>query len=287
MVSGEKRSSIHPQSNSMPAAHVVAQSATRPAIRVCPQLQGSRGFNDAGAGREQGSHGGWERQAISTFHTCEGVVYGKCRMRDGGSRMTRRPGNNTLLPTNEDTCGPFFPIYFRDESLEDLTRIDAGVVGGPEGRHIILRGQILDRHGDLANGVLLEFWQANAKGIYRTPSTEGHPDIDPWFNGYGRLRSASGEYSFRTIMPGSAQGRAPNITVTLFSDGIRRIVTQVFFADQPGNDHDPLLAVLEDAGKAKLIARHDGRTVDGEEVYLFDIIMAGDGETPFFDDLES
>jgi hypothetical protein len=37
----------------------------------------------------------------------------------------------------------------------------------------------------------------------------------------------------------------------------------------------------------KLIAMHDGRTSKGEEVYVFDIIMAGDGETPFFDDLES
>ena len=201
--------------------------------------------------------------------------------------MTQEHGQNALLPTNEDTCGPYFPIYFRDESLEDLTRIDPGVLAGASGQHIILRGRVLDRHGDLANGVVMEFWQANAKGVYRNPSSAGHPDIDPWFDGYGRLRSDTGEYKFRTIMPGASADRAPNITVTIFSDGINRIVTQIFFADQPGNDTDPLLYALDEADRPKLIARHDGRTVDGAEVYLLDIIMAGDGETPFFDDFES
>lgn len=196
------------------------------------------------------------------------------------------PASNHLSATNEDTCGPYFPIYFADPSLEDLTHVDAGLVGQAAGTPIILRGRVLDRHGELANGAILEFWQANAKGIYRTPDTEGHADIDPWFHGYGRLRTASGAYEFKTIMPGAAERRAPNITITIFSDGISRIVTQMFFGHQAGNDTDPVLkAVGDDA--PKLIARHDGRTASGAEVYVFDIIMAGDNETPFFDDLES
>lgn len=196
------------------------------------------------------------------------------------------PASNLLPATNEDTCGPYFPIYFADPALEDLTRVDPGLVGQASGTPIILRGRVLNRHGELANGVVMEFWQANANGVYRTPATEGDDGIDPWFQGYGRLRSASGAYEFRTILPGAAPGRAPNITVTIFSDGINRVVTQMFFEDQAGNDADPLLqAVGDDA--PKLIARHDGRTASGAVVYVFDIVMAGTGETPFFDDLES
>ena len=194
---------------------------------------------------------------------------------------------NALLPTNEDTCGPYFPIYFQDESLEDLTRTGPGVVADVAGKQIILRGNVYDRHGDLAHGVVLEFWQANAKGIYRTPATAGHADIDPWFNGYGRLRAHTGAYSIRTVMPGAAGERAPNITITIFSDGISRVVTQMFFPDEANNSTDPLLAILDSADKTRLIAKHDGRTADGAEVYLFDMFMAGDNETPFFDDLES
>ncbi|KZL22145.1 Protocatechuate 3,4-dioxygenase alpha chain [Pseudovibrio axinellae] len=201
--------------------------------------------------------------------------------------MSANDKQNMLFPTNEDTVGPYFPIYFRDERLEDLTSIHPGLIVAPEGKHIILRGRVLDRHGDLANGVVMEFWQANAKGVYRTPAHADNPDLDPWFNGYGRLRSKAGEYSFRTIFPGSSKGRAPNITLTIFSDGINRVVTQVFFEDAEGNDTDSLLSSLSEEDKPKLIARHDGRTADGAEVYLLDIIMAGDQETPFFDDLVS
>lgn len=194
--------------------------------------------------------------------------------------------SNLLPATNEDTCGPYFPIYFADPALEDLTRVNPGVVGQAAGTPMILRGRVLDRHGELANGVVMEFWQANANGVYRTPANTEQDGIDPWFHGYGRLRSASGAYEFKTILPGATPWRAPNITITLFSDGINRIVTQVFFADQAGNDADPVLqAVGDDA--PKLIARHDGRTASGAEVYVFDIVMAGPGETPFFDDLES
>ena len=201
--------------------------------------------------------------------------------------MTQDTGSNLLKPTNEDTSGPYFPIYFQDESLKDLTILGPGVVGGASGQHIILRGRVLDRNGDLANGVLMEFWQANAKGIYNSPANAGHPDLDPWFNGYGRLRSASGEYEFRTIMPGASENHAPNITITLFSDGISRIVTQVFFEGQKANETDPLLQALRPEDQVRLIACLDRRRVDGAEVYLLDIVMAGAKETPFFDDFES
>ena len=48
-----------------------------------------------------------------------------------------------------------------------------------------------------------------------------------------------------------------------------------------------MLQPLDSEDQARLIARHDGRTDDGAEVYLLDIIMAGANETPFFDDFES
>lgn len=194
---------------------------------------------------------------------------------------------NALPPTNEDTVGPYFPIFFRDESLEDLSRVHEGLVVKPKGTPIILRGRVFDRHGDLANGVVLEFWQANAMGIYATPATDGHPDLDPWFQGYGRLRSKTGAFEFKSIRPGAAEGRAPCITLTIFSDGISRIITQLFFEGDEANSADPLLAMLDAEDQSRLTMRHDGRTRDGYEVYEIDIHMAGPLETPFFDDLES
>ena len=190
-----------------------------------------------------------------------------------------------LKPTNEDTVGPYFPINFSDPLLEDLSRFESGITAQPQGDPIILKGRLLDRFGELANGTLVEFWQANAKGVYRSPKHEGNSDIDPWFWGYGRLRTESGDFEFKTIMPGPCAGRAPNITMTLFSDGISRIVTQIFFANQVGNVSDPLLQSLSHEDQAKLIARHDGEADCGSKIYTIDIVMAGENEIPFFDDL--
>ena len=110
--------------------------------------------------------------------------------------------SDLLKPTNEDTVGPYFPINFSDPLLEDLSRFESGITAQPQGDPIILKGRLIDRFGELANGTLVEFWQANAKGVYRSPKHEGNSDIDPWFWGYGRLRTESGEFEFKTIMPG-------------------------------------------------------------------------------------
>jgi protocatechuate 3,4-dioxygenase beta subunit len=193
--------------------------------------------------------------------------------------------SDLLKPTNEDTVGPYFPINFSDPLLEDLSRFESGITAQPQGDPIILKGRLIDRFGELANGTLVEFWQANAKGVYRSPKHEGNSDIDPWFWGYGRLRTESGEFEFKTIMPGPCAGRAPNITITLFSDGISRIVTQIFFADQAGNATDPLLQSLSYEDRAKLSARHEGESDCGSKIYTIDIVMAGENEIPFFDDL--
>jgi len=193
----------------------------------------------------------------------------------------------TIKATNEDTTGPYFPISFVDPGLADLSEFEAGTVAAPEGQPIILEGSIVDKNAALAHGVLLEFWQANAHGVYRTPATQNHRDIDPWFFGFGRLRSGDGTYRFKTILPGAAPGRAPNITLTLFSDGFTRLVTQLFFQGDPLNETDPLLQSLDPGRRDRLIAQRRDAGSEQMPVYRFDISLAGDAETPFFDDLES
>jgi protocatechuate 3,4-dioxygenase beta subunit len=171
----------------------------------------------------------------------------------------------------------------------DLVELHPGLVASALGTPIVLEGRLIDIDGRLANGAVVEFWQANSKGIYRTPLSAGHPDLDPLFDGYARTRTADGTFRLRTIKPGVApgSGRAPNITLTIFSDGITRVVTQLFFADEQTNANDPLLASLPVELTGRLIAGAVRVNAAGEQVYAIDIVMAGQGETPFFDDLLS
>ena len=74
--------------------------------------------------------------------------------------------------------------------------------------------------------------------------------------------------------------RAPHLRLTIFASGIDRLVTQVFFEDEALNASDPVLLSIPDAVvRDRLIARKQGQLE-----YALDIVLRGDGETPFFDD---
>ncbi|MDG1858632.1 MAG: hypothetical protein P8I94_05995, partial [Emcibacteraceae bacterium] len=139
-----------------------------------------------------------------------------------------------------------------------------------------------DINGNLANGALLEFWQPNANGIYRTPDNESHPKLDPWFTGYARHRTKEGNFTLTTVKPGANGDRAPNITLTIFSDGIMRVVTQLFFDGEAANEKDPLLLSIPEKMRERLMIKNSG-----DSTYEIEIIMAGENETPFFDDFLS
>ncbi len=201
---------------------------------------------------------------------------------------------NRLSPLAEDTVGPYYPYSFLDGDRSDLTRLHHGLSVGPQGKPIILRGRLIDCEGQPVDDALLEFWQANAAGILRTPDKQDDPLLDPYFDGFGRLITTLEPFAFKTVKPGAiAAGpgiaaRAPHITLTIFSDGITRLVTQVFFDDEPeANACDPLLESLPAELRDRLVARLTSAPSDGPAIYEIAIVMRGAGETPFFDDLSS
>ena len=206
--------------------------------------------------------------------------------------MTQSSGkSNRLIATNEDTLGPYYPISLCDNDSMDLTAIRSGIIHKPLGKKIVINGCIKDINGNLANGCLLEFWQPNSAGVYRRPDTETHPKLDPWFTGYARHRTKDGNFTLTTIKPGVDEDletpRAPNITLTIFSDGIMRVVTQLFFADEESNENDPLLLSIDEELRDRLMIKPDGEDAEGNKKYKIEIIMAGENETPFFDDFLS
>ena len=100
---------------------------------------------------------------------------------------------------------------------------------------------------------------------------------NPDFPGWGRSATdANGIYSFRTIRPGAAAGRAPHINfLVLYSGLMRQLQTVMFFE----NGNDPVLNAVQPASlRERLIAKRQGNT------YVFDIRLRGEGETPFFGD---
>jgi protocatechuate 3,4-dioxygenase, alpha subunit len=199
-----------------------------------------------------------------------------------------------LAPTLESTLGPYFPAPFVDQNRSDLTRVHAGLCVGARGERIMLRGRLLDAQEQLIESALLELWQADGEGFLRSPDNAGDGRLDPWFEGLARLWSDDGNFELATIKPGALPAerpgeapRAPHLTLTVFCDGITRLVTQLFFAGEPGNEADPLLLSLPPELRPRLIARRQPAGISDSAVYQIDVVLSGACETPFFDDLGS
>jgi protocatechuate 3,4-dioxygenase alpha subunit len=184
------------------------------------------------------------------------------------------------------TIGPYFPYDFVD-GCEDLTQCD-GLVA--QGRHISISGRVLEEGCRPTKNTILEIWQADANGIFRHPLDPRCSQADPGFAGWGRARTdAQGNYQFRTVIPGSytdekGSTRCPHINVMLLAIGLtRRLVTTIFFADEPALVSDPVLDCVPPNTRSRLFAvREESLDSGGLQGYRFDVILRGEDETPFF-----
>jgi protocatechuate 3,4-dioxygenase alpha subunit len=183
--------------------------------------------------------------------------------------------------TPEATIGPFYPGAFVADMPQDLWTVSPLVAHHPLGEPIVLTARFIDAAQRPVPSLVVEFWQANAHGRYRHPLDQSDAPLDPQFDGFARLRTDDeGTLTFRTIKPGARLPRAPHLRLTIFASGIDRLVTQIFFESDPLNASDPVLASLGDPAVAdRLVARRRSASE-----YAIDIVLRGDGETPFFDD---
>jgi protocatechuate 3,4-dioxygenase, alpha subunit len=189
--------------------------------------------------------------------------------------------------TASQTVGPYFAIGLtyegRPVSLEHRL-----VNGQTSGQRITIQGHVYDAHHVGVPDAMLEIWQANAHGRYNHPAdTRTDIPLESSFTGFGRTGTdEEGRFFFETVKPGRVPGpdgrlQAPHIVVTVFARGLlNHAVTRLYFADEPANADDAILQRIPAERRSVLMAQpHDH---GAERAYQFDIILQGDGETPFF-----
>lgn len=177
--------------------------------------------------------------------------------------------------TPSQTIGPFFShaltagtTAYRPLVCSDLT--DEAL----EGKPIRLEGRVVDGDGKAVSDGMVEIWQANAGGEYKS---------DSGFRGFGRSGTdASGRFCFQTLKPGPvAPGAAPHVHLAVFARGmLNHAFTRVYFSDErEANRTDPVLGSVPAERRETLVAQ----CRDGEAVYDFEIVLQGKRETVFFD----
>jgi protocatechuate 3,4-dioxygenase, beta subunit len=167
--------------------------------------------------------------------------------------------------------------------------------GRPLGQLIVVSGQVVEEDGRPVRDSLIEIWQANAAGRYRHESDSHDAPLDPNFDGGGRcLTDSEGGYRFVTIRPGAYPwGNHPNawrpahIHFSLFGRAFsQRLVTQMYFPDDPLQAYDPILESVRDpAARERLISRFDLETTIPDHAlgFRFDLVLRGGSATPFED----
>jgi protocatechuate 3,4-dioxygenase alpha subunit len=184
-----------------------------------------------------------------------------------------------MTESPSQTIGPFFHIALQDQTL--------GKMAGPgaRGERIQLAIALLDGNGAPIPDGLIELWQADGRGKYAHPEDAQSKTHDPAFRGFGRLSSdEQGLCVFDTVKPGRVKGspgelQAPHINVSVFARGVMaRLVTRIYFAGDPANMEDTILALVPVDRRETLMAH-----CVLQSTWRIDIRLCGDRETVFFD----
>jgi protocatechuate 3,4-dioxygenase, alpha subunit len=187
----------------------------------------------------------------------------------------------SLQATTSQTVGPYFSI--------GLTRLKKVDLAGPgvSGERITIEGRVLDGDRKPVPDAVIEIWQANSHGKYAHPEDDQKKPLEPGFQGFGRIPvDENGKFSFTTIKPGAVPGpngnpQAPHIAVSVFMRGLlRRLVTRIYFPDEPANAGEFVLNLVEPERRATLIAKKSANQTGTLE---WNVILQGPDETIFFD----
>jgi protocatechuate 3,4-dioxygenase beta subunit len=178
--------------------------------------------------------------------------------------------------------GPFYPVIKSIERDADLTMVK-GKRERAQGQVIRLMGRVLNRKGEPVKGARLELWQANTHGRYMHPADVNPAPLDPNFQGFAvQTTDSEGRYRFKTIKPGAypinamnpAEKRPPHIHFDV-TGANTRLVTQMYFPDEPLNQKDPLFNLAGEE-KSALIGKVLPPTRDVEPdslIVLWDIVV--------------
>lgn len=168
------------------------------------------------------------------------VVVGAAAVASLSAAKAQKP-----VATSSQDLGPFYPVIHPADHDADLTRVK-GRTGAATGQPINVIGRVVDLQGNPIRNAQIELWQCNAAGRYDHPGDGANPAaLDPNFQGFARLATdRDGSFKFRSIKPKDYDTpigrRTPHIHFDIRGHR-ERLVTQMYFPNEPLNDIDFLL----------------------------------------------
>lgn len=170
-----------------------------------------------------------------------------------------------ILATASQDEGPFYPKRQQLDKNADMTRFD-NRSGHAAGELLEISGRILDTRGNPVKGAIIDVWQADSNGRYHHEDAPATTPLDPNFQYWAQLKTGmDGRYQFKTIKPGQypvMEGwvRPPHIHFKVACRGLRELITQMYFGNEPLNRTDKLLLEAPKDKRTQLeVTIHQGK----------------------------
>jgi protocatechuate 3,4-dioxygenase, beta subunit len=228
----------------------------------------------------------YPRESLSAFSSHLAPAY--------KSSIKRAPKQPLIIMphTLSELTGPVYGDNDVQPGDNDLTKQHKGE---PLGERILVHGRVLDEDGKPVTNTLVELWQCNAAGRYTHIVDQHAAPLDPNFTGAGRaVTDANGRYEFLTIKPGAYPWgnhdnawRPAHIHFSLFGHSfMSRLVTQMYFPNDPLIPFDPVYDSVPPESRARMISSFDMEATvpNWALAYRFDIVLRGREQTPLDND---
>jgi protocatechuate 3,4-dioxygenase beta subunit len=139
----------------------------------------------------------------------------------GTSELACSAGSQSAALTVEVTEGP----YFTAGSPQRPSLVEDGMTG----TKIVISGYVYTTECKPVANAWLDFWQADANGVYDNSgyTLRGHQFTD-----------SNGRYQLMTVVPGLYPGRTEHIHVKVQAPNGKLITSQLFFPGVAQNDSD-------------------------------------------------
>jgi len=152
-----------------------------------------------------------------------------------GLALAQAPQNSTgarvsapLPLTPSQVEGPYYPTQKPADRDNDLTRVGPGAAA--QGQKLALSGRLVDERNTPIPSARIEIWQTDHRGIYMHPNDPGTANRDRNFQFYGEASTdESGQFSFRTILPGLYGPRPRHLHVKIVPQQGPGLTTQLYF----------------------------------------------------------
>ena len=150
-----------------------------------------------------------------------------------GDRPEAIAQTRTLLPTpscaekDDATPSQMEGPYYKRNSPQRTSLLEPGITGTT----IVITGSVLSRDCQPIARALVDFWQADAQGVYDNTGSKlrGHQFTDE-----------AGHYSLETVVPGRYPGRTRHLHVKVQAPNQSILTTQLYFPGEPSNATDGL-----------------------------------------------